>query len=238
MNNQKPEGRAKGDGITLDLHSSFFTLQGEGPFSGHRSIFLRLAGCNLQCPGCDTEYTEGRSTWQARHILLLVQNLAKENNAPGCLVVITGGEPLRQNIGPLCAMLADAGHFVQIETNGFFAPDAVTEEMARANQLALIVSPKTGKVNLVTAELAHAFKYVLAHDSVDPADGLPIEALAHPVAKGGHVARPPEGKPIYINPFDAKDENENRLNLKAAAQSSLKFGYTLGVQLHKYAELE
>lgn len=238
MNNQKPEPRSSSDGNTLDLHSMFFTLQGEGPFSGHRSVFIRLAGCNLQCPGCDTEYTEGRETWLPRHIVMAVQSEAKQHNAPNCLAVITGGEPLRQNIGVLCAMLIDAGHFVQIETNGFFPPDKVTEELARAGQLAIIVSPKTGKVNPVTAELATAFKYVLAHNSVDDTDGLPIEALAHPTGKLGRVARPPEGKTIYINPFDAKNEFQNELNLKAAARSALDFGYILGVQLHKYAELE
>jgi len=79
INQQKPEPRAKGDGSILDFHSMFFTIQGEGPFAGHRSIFVRLAGCNLQCPGCDTEYTQGRSVvgilWLRRgrraHVLLL-----------------------------------------------------------------------------------------------------------------------------------------------------------------------
>lgn len=236
MNNQKPEGRTYGDGETLEVHSSFFASQGEGPFSGERSIFLRLAGCNLQCPGCDAEYTEGRETWYTRHIVMLVENMARDNNAPGCLVVITGGEPFRQNIGPLCASLADAGHFVQIETNGFFPPDAITQEMARVNQLVIVVSPKTSGINPITAELAYCFKYVIAHDSVDPTDGLPVQALDHPVVKHGRVARAPEGKLIYVSPFDAKDKKENRLNVKAAAESSLHFGYKLGVRLHKTEE--
>ena len=38
----------------LDVHSIFHTIQGEGPYCGHPAVFIRLAGCNLQCPGCDT----------------------------------------------------------------------------------------------------------------------------------------------------------------------------------------
>ena len=39
---------------TLEVHSIFKTIQGEGPFCGTPAVFIRLAGCNLQCPWCDT----------------------------------------------------------------------------------------------------------------------------------------------------------------------------------------
>ena len=45
-------------GLSLQVNSIFYTIQGEGPFAGRPAIFIRLAGCNLQCPGCDTEYTK------------------------------------------------------------------------------------------------------------------------------------------------------------------------------------
>lgn len=231
MNNQKPEPLAKGDSTTLDVHSVFFTIQGEGPYSGHRSIFVRLAGCNLQCPGCDTEYTEGRETWKATHLAHLVNQMAKDNGAPNCLVVITGGEPLRQSIGLFCMHLVNKGHPIQVESNGVFEPDILVAEYMEANLVVLIVSPKTVWIHPRTRALAAAFKYVLDHRSVDVKDGLPIQALEHPAAKG--VARPSGNAPIYVNPYDTGDAEQNALNLQAAADSCRRFGYVLGVQLHK-----
>ncbi len=50
----KPERKRRefDDGSSLSVHSLFYTLQGEGPYSGHPAVFIRLAGCNLQCPKC------------------------------------------------------------------------------------------------------------------------------------------------------------------------------------------
>lgn len=235
MNTQKPEPRVSGDGSTLDLHSIFFTIQGEGPFAGHRSIFIRLAGCNLQCPGCDTEYTQGRQPWSVEDIMREVLTLTTHHNAGKCLIVLTGGEPLRQNIGMLLDGLSMMGHSIQIESNGVYAPDNATWYLIVNNQVSLVVSPKTMRIHPENEKIACAFKYVLDHRSVAD-DGLPIKALDHPAAKG--VARPPAGKPVYINPYDAKDEHLNKLNLQAATQSAMRHGYILGVQLHKIIGVE
>lgn len=246
MNTQKPEPRSKSDGEMLDFHSMFFTIQGEGPFTGHRAIFIRLAGCNLQCPGCDTEYTEGRATRKINNIVWEVGELTPPDGRERPIVVITGGEPLRQPIGALVASLLGNRYKVQIESNGVFAPDAWLEKLLRSHRqsVKLVVSPKTKRVNPVTAELATAFKYVVNHTSVDERDGLPILALEHPAAGG--VARPPAGVPVYVNPYDATFEGgseaeiklNNSLNLRAAADSAMKYGYICGTQLHKLLGLE
>lgn len=246
MNNQKPEARAKGDGSTLDLHSMFFTIQGEGPFAGHRAIFVRLAGCNLQCPGCDTEYTEGRHETSIGMILEVVQILEKQNSKTTrpVLVVITGGEPLRQPIGQLIALLIGRGYPVQIESNGVFAPDDLLDRLlTHDDKVTLVVSPKTKRINERTAFLATCFKYVLDAGSVDPLDGLPVMALEHPASTG--VARPPSWAdsfahevPIYLNPYDAKDDQRNAENLRAVATSVMAHGYIAGVQMHKLIGLE
>jgi len=237
-NQQLPEPRAKSDGSTLDFHSMFFTIQGEGPFAGHRSIFVRLAGCNLQCPGCDTEYTEGRKQVDVGDLILQVDDLARQHvGVRGLLIVITGGEPLRQTIGPFVRDLLYMGYRVQIESNGVFPPDGHLHNMLLFNDAAkLVISPKTKRVDAESSRLASCFKYVLDADSVNPDDGLPIKALDHPASTG--VARPPLGMPVYLNPFDAQDEERNARNLRAVADSCLQHGYILGVQLHKLIGLE
>lgn len=240
LNNQPPEARVKGDGSTLDLHSIFYTIQGEGPFAGRPAVFVRLAGCNLQCPGCDTEYTQGRREVSMGELVGETLELVGERRP---LVVLTGGEPLRQVVGPLCRKLNRFGFPVQIESNGVFAPDDFLAIMLNGSMEAvgastsLVVSPKTKRINPLTAAYALCFKYVLDHRSIAE-DGLPIMALEHPASTG--VARPPEGfeGEIYLNPFDAKDDAENALNLAAVTKSCLTHGYRMGIQLHKLIGVE
>lgn len=238
LNNQKPEPRAKGDGGVLDVHSIFYTIQGEGPFAGRTAVFIRLAGCNLQCPGCDTEYTQGRRSMSVSLIVgeVLCQWLNKTKRRP--LIVITGGEPLRQPIGMLCDDLSRRGYHIQIESNGVFGPDGTLDYLLCVGKATLIISPKTTRVHPRSAELATAFKYVLDAGSIDPRDGLPVKALDHPASTG--VARPPEGfqGEVYLNPFDAKNEMDNALNLSAVVQSCLKFGHRCGIQLHKLINVD
>ena len=247
MNSQKPEPRARGNGDTLDLHSMFYTLQGEGPFTGCPAVFIRLAGCNLQCPGCDTEYTEGRELLPVTEVFSRAIREVPGNIGTRCIMVITGGEPLRQDIGTLVSMLMGVGYTVQIESNGVFAPSPELANLLdwsrrsrtkNLGKVVLIVSPKTKAINKTTASYATAFKYVIDRNSVNPDDGLPILALDHPAAGG--VARPPQGftGEIYVNPFDAKDDEINYQNLSAAAHSALLHGYRLGVQLHKLVGLD
>src|SRR4051812_2880501 len=94
----------QGDGGTLWVQAVFYTLQGEGPFSGHPSVFVRLGGCNLRCVWCDTDFES--SSWRPRldELLARIEAVRPES----CdLVVITGGEPFRQNIVPLVRHLLE-----------------------------------------------------------------------------------------------------------------------------------
>lgn len=234
---QKPD---IGDGATLSVHSIFHTIQGEGPFTGYPAIFVRLAGCNLACPGCDTIYTG--DDVRMLSVEAIQASVRKLHQGPR-LVVITGGEPFRQNITPLCLALLDEDYYVQIESNGTLAPPpgfpASTVSFMCQPGAWIIVSPKAGKVHPKTAALAVAWKYVLSADSVNHDDGLPILALDH-TAKP-HVARPPKDFPkerIYLQPMDAKDKDINHKNLHAVIQSCMKWGYTLQTQLHKTLSME
>ena len=213
----------------LDLHHMFSTIQGEGPFAGVPAVFVRLFGCNLQCPMCDTDYTSNRSQVMPHFIL----DAVKEMSSPSKLVVFSGGEPMRQNIAPAVRLLLEHGYRVQIETNGtLFVPDLPYD------QITVVCSPKAGKINAELAPQITALKYVLHAKSIDPEDGLPLKALAHPAAP--RVARPPVGfkGPVYVQPIDVNNPIENNRHLDAAIRSCLKFGYTLCLQTHKIINLE
>jgi len=222
----------------LDVHSIFYTIQGEGPFSGFPAVFIRLAGCNLQCPWCDTEYTQGRRFAHPEVVADYVSSLS----LPGGLIVITGGEPFRQNLTALLEHLDDRKHLVQIETNGTLAPSEFQysryPRMDHFHGVYIVCSPKTGRVNAGIIKHACCFKYVLDADSMNPEDGLPIRALGH--TANPQLARPPEdwGNPIYLQPMDTKDPAHNIRNIQAVTQSCMKHGYRLQLQIHKYIGVE
>lgn len=235
MNLQPIEKRTKSADGLLSLHSIFHTIQGEGPFCGTPSVFVRLAGCNLQCPACDTDYTQGRRAASVQEIL----DKVLEYQSSG-LVVITGGEPFRQDITRLLNVLTDAGFYVQIETNGTLEPvEYLYSTMPGIRTGVYVVcSPKTGKVHPRINDVACCFKYVIAHDSIHEDDGLPLRALEHRASP--YVARPPQNwaRPIYLQPMDAKDPDVNEKNLRAAIASCMAHGYILQLQVHKLIDME
>lgn len=240
MNQQKPEKSVFEKTGDLQVHSVFYTIQGEGPFAGHPAVFVRLAGCNLQCPQCDTEYTLGRWTDTVESLTDLIHI---KHKPPG-LVVITGGEPFRQNITPLCTALTRLGYFVQIETNGTLPPPTLSfNELCNLNTFEqkgvyVVCSPKAGRVNMHLAPLVAAYKYVVADGELDPSDGLPVRVLDHSV--GNRVARPHSkfAGPIYLQPADLKDDVRNQWNLQACIRSCMEHGYTLQLQIHKLIDME
>lgn len=240
-NKQRPEPPIKSDGKLLEVHSLFPTIQGEGPFSGRAAFFVRLAGCNLQCPLCDTQYTDNRTTVD---VYLLAEEVGRRAQN---LVVITGGEPFRQNIAEFCRELIQRyKKTVQIETNGKLEPmDIPTiSDLVHRGNLHIVVSPKTSRISGTCAALATAFKYVLRHTEQDPDDLLPTKALGHALGTNArHVARPPRGwkGPIYVHPADEQDIEVNMKNLRAATEAVLQFPHQdrrVGLQVHKLVGLE
>lgn len=235
VNSQAIEKLERSPDGTLDVHSVFYTIQGEGPNAGQPAIFVRLAGCNLQCPGCDTDYTKTRKRKSVAILRAEVDELKEDEypDAPKPLVVVTGGEPLRQNIGAFCTSLLRGGYRVQIETNGTLAPPPGIPD-----EVEFVCSPKTGKINEELGERITALKYVVKAGLVVPRDGLPIRALDHTCSPS--VAKPPQkfNGVIYIQPMDEGNAIANKKNLNAAIQSCLTHGHTLQVQVHKVIGVE
>lgn len=95
----------------MRINEIFYSLQGEGFFTGTPAVFIRFSGCNLQCDFCDTTHQSFTDMSEDE----IVQQAA---NYAGRHVVITGGEPSLQLTASLVDKLHAAGKFVAIETNG------------------------------------------------------------------------------------------------------------------------
>lgn len=251
----------------LSVHSIWYTLQGEGPFAGRPAVFIRLAGCNLQCTFCDTEFERGAMRQSVDDImqrinfvlLFCVDAVHFAEHRPS-LVVLTGGEPLRQNVSPLIHALHQGGFDVQIETNGtLWNANFYAEPFERP--VYVVVSPKTPKLapalQQYCAECAQeddftppagrnvvvsAFKYIVdagvdQHPEGHWWAGLPTNVMAPPACY-------PRSR-VYLQPCDWRgytaadakaiatittDHNENT---RLCRDTCLLHGYNLCLQLHK-----
>jgi organic radical activating enzyme len=93
------------------VNETFYSLKGEGRWTGFPMFFIRLSRCNLHCEFCDTSH-ESHEMMDERDLLNLVSNY------PTKKVVITGGEPLMHDLTPLLSALQREGYAVHLETNG------------------------------------------------------------------------------------------------------------------------
>lgn len=106
----------------LLISEIFFSLNGEGLEMGKPTIFVRLSGCNLDCSWCDTKYADHNAT--EKNIDEILEEIEKCNSDINS-VLITGGEPLTQDIEPLVDALHRKQYDVGIETNGSVYKDVL-----------------------------------------------------------------------------------------------------------------
>lgn len=198
----------------LNVNDIFWSFQGEGGRMGEPSIFVRLQGCSLHCPFCDT-----KESWPSKNqtpietILRRVENLALDY--PGSQVVITGGEPLEQDISLLVMGLKERHFFVSIETNGKrYQPVAidwwtVSPKEAAAFELNPELTPHINELKLV----------------VTP--GLTVDIIESLHERVANVS-------IYLQP-QAFDEQrfENTYNLLRRSLQAGVANVRCGIQMHK-----
>lgn len=135
---------------------AFYTLQGEGAFTGQAAYFIRLGGCDVGCTWCDV-----KESWDAAaHPMRSVNELVADASVHPCrLMVITGGEPLMHDLAPLTEAFREAGFRTHIETSGS-SPLSGSFDW-------ICLSPKKFKVALPESfEAAHELKVIVfnSHD--------------------------------------------------------------------------
>ncbi len=104
-------------GLELPLMEDFYTIQGEGFYTGVAAYFIRIGGCDVGCHWCDV-----KESWEAaNHPVTSVEEMvANVKKSQAKIVVITGGEPLTWNMDFLTKRLKEEGFRIHIETSGAY----------------------------------------------------------------------------------------------------------------------
>jgi len=209
------------------------SIQGESSFAGLPCIFVRLAGCNLRCAWCDSEYTfTGGKKMSLEEVEHEVASLA-----PGGLVEITGGEPMLQEreVVPLIERLIGRGYTLLLETSGERALENVP---AAVHKIVDVKCPGSGEggsfrlANLNTFTASDEVKFVLS----DRAD---YEFARDFVRQHGFENKVGS---VLFSPAFLKEPSRERsssnclLDPRQLAEWILEDGLNvrLGLQLHKF----
>ena len=104
------------EGKLLPIMEHFYTIQGEGAYTGVATYFIRLGGCDVGCHWCDV-----KDSWDAeKHPLTLTDEIVDIATAQASIIVITGGEPLMWDLTYLTKKLHEKGARIHIETSGAY----------------------------------------------------------------------------------------------------------------------
>ncbi|NGN96935.1 7-carboxy-7-deazaguanine synthase QueE [Grimontia sp. S25] len=217
-----------------NVNEIFETIQGEGTFTGVPSVFVRLQGCPVGCPWCDTRQTWDTLPADERDFGTII---AKNGDSPlwtkvtaeeilthlqssyhAKHVVITGGEPCMFDLLPLTSLLESNGYRCQIETSGTYAVKATSNTW-------VTVSPKInmrGKLPVLGEALARANE--IKHPVGTESDIEKLEELL----KGIDLS----DKEVALQPISQKERAT-----KLCIETCIKKNWRLSIQTHKYLEI-
>jgi len=224
----------------------FESIQGEGPFAGRPSVFVRTSGCNLQCVWCDTPHTwnwegtafahrDGRKFVRDHEVVRLGVDVLLEvvGRLRSRAFVLTGGEPMAQQRALGEFMVAARQRWPEatfdLETNGTIAPqpqfDALVSHYVVSPKLASSRMPLTKRwvtkaLQAFAASERASFKFVVTDDPADPEE-----------IRSFQQALSIEPDRIYLMP---EGTDPASLDARAArvAQHCLERGYRFSDRLH------
>ncbi|MCB4435911.1 7-carboxy-7-deazaguanine synthase QueE [Alteromonas sp. McT4-15] len=222
---------------TLNINEMFETIQGEGAYTGIPSIFVRLQGCPVGCPWCDTKHTweikadlsvspedviakssESETYFVSNEASLMT--LFEQQGYVAKHVVITGGEPCMYDLRPLTSILHQNGYTTQIETSGTF-------EVLCDVRTYVTVSPKInmkGGFDVLTSALerANEIKHPIAMQKhIDELDALLTKVSSL------------EGKQVCLQPI-----SQQKRATELAVRTCIARNWRLSLQTHKYIGIE
>lgn len=160
------------------VNEIFYSLQGEGVWTGTPAVFVRFSGCNLRCDFCDTAHEHSTP-------MSLAQIVAEVTRHPALTVILTGGEPSLQVDAPLIDALHAAGRRIHIETNGTrplppgidwvtLSPKGAPLALSRADELKVVYQGPTPYAPLGVDPLEVASQVVATHLLLQPCSGANI----------------------------------------------------------------
>lgn len=218
------------------VNEVFETIQGEGSHTGMPAIFVRLQGCPVACPWCDTAQTwdllesnrvkpqeviqvDGSIGRWAMHSASSLAAAFNDKGFSARLIVITGGEPCMHDLTDLTKGLESKGYHCQIETSGTF-------EVRCSDNTYVTVSPK---VNMKGG-------YPVLRQALERAN-----EIKHPVATDTHIDELDEllegidvsQKTICLQPISQKPRAT-----ELAISTCIKRNWRLSIQTHKYLNIE
>ena len=170
--------------LRLPVVETFHSLQGEGLHTGRSALFIRLGGCSVGCSWCDTKHSWPAERHPQRPLGELAAEAQAARGAGAAFVVVTGGEPLHHNLGPLCRALQPAGLPLHLETSGVdplsgrfdwitLSPKLhrppTAELLASCDELKLVVTGPADLAFAATMARAAAMARVAAGDRPDAA---------------------------------------------------------------------
>ena len=206
------------------MREIFSTIQGEGRNTGLPATFIRFAGCNLNCPWCDTKR-------QTKEFLTLSEIMARVRKFKNRAVIVTGGEPTTVvGLGDVLSKLKDEGYWLAVETNGLKA----IPELELFDYVA--VSPK----------YFYRSKYI-GENIVNKADEVRIVAETQNMEEFCRKMRERiTATDYYISPLDEDGKMHYRrafnLMLKLNSSLSVKTAiwppWSLSIQTHKVLGLK
>lgn len=195
----------------MKINETFISLQGEGHFTGTPAFFLRLSGCNLQCPFCDTNHQAFRE--MSEDEIVREASRGKPRH-----IVITGGEPALQLTQSLVDKLHEAGFFIQVETNGTLPlPEGIDWVTCSPKRAPLQTFPRGGRL--------HVDELKVLYKGIDDDPERFLESLPQRGSRRGL---------LYLQPLDTGDEMRNRIILRDTIAYILQHPkWSLSLQTHK-----